>query len=165
MTRKRSTSVSVMLRVTGEPFVTSTPTAVSRSTALNGPGIWFCACVPLRVTTVNPEKLLVPSTFSIAVSSRKILLLPSSRPSISPSLIRSRTLANCTDCRVSSASVGVRLPPPPNLPPPPAPWMYLVWVMLAPDQRLSRWIAQPIQQINARKRLARAYLVAEYLRY
>ena len=54
------------------------------------------------------------------------LVLPSfeavAKPSISPSDIRSRKVANCLLCRLSLAIVGGS-PPPPLLPPPPEPAM------------------------------------------
>ena len=62
VTRTRSTSVSVIWRVTGDAFVTCTPTDVSLSTLAKTPGIYVCACVPLRVAIVNPWRPYSAST-------------------------------------------------------------------------------------------------------
>ena len=50
---------------------------------------------------------------------KNIDFAPSTKPPISPSDIKSNTLANCFESRLSLASVGVPPPPPPPFPPPP----------------------------------------------
>ena len=75
--------------------------------------------VPVLASKVTSLKLKVPSAACSGVLFKNIDFAPSSSPSISPSPIRSKTLAKLFESKLSFASVGVPPPPPPPFPPPP----------------------------------------------
>ena len=152
--------------------MTVTPTATSFSVARN-PVMRLWSCVPFRRFTKKFLKFSVPFAFASGTSFRNMLFfhavanVPSfSTPSISPSQSKSRTLAYCTDARVSSATVGVPPPPPPDLPPPPEPWINFLFSLIVPtlpaDQHQDRWIALPIQRKDAHRLLELANPVGLY---
>ena len=80
---------------------------------------------------------------------KNIDFAPSTNPSISPSPIKSNTLANCLESKLSLASVGVPPPPPPPFPPPPP--EPIILLILPPVQFQYQQILLPIQLILRHK--------------
>ena len=79
----------------------------------------------VKILFLDVDGVLRANGSELDVLSKKMLLFPSSSPSISPSLSRSKTVANWLEKRLSSFSFGGSLPGPL----PPAPAMYLVSVI------------------------------------
>ena len=102
--------------------------------AFSKPGKTGWLAVPFSTRTITSSKLTVPSAFFSGVLSKNIeriqasvapetgLTNPSStKPAISPSLIRSTICPKDLLFKESASVEGVREPPPPALPPPPEP--------------------------------------------
>ena len=89
-------------------------------------GITVWLDVPVLTSKLTSLKLKVPSAAWSGVLLKNIDFAPSTNPPISPSPIRSRTLAKLLESKLSLASCGVLLPPPPPYPPPPEPIIFIL---------------------------------------